>query len=713
MLVTDFLNSHDILWEPINLSGKTPKRISDYSPDPTDYNLEKSVIIKRQSVPSEYIAIFTNIVQQYDIDINNYSVPDKFKNLPYFESISKKLPHFFCVVDGINKKRNAVVAGDLLCGQWSYCLRKTLVHNYTNNIEKYDIKDFKERINPTKFKNIVKKLKSKIDSYDYDAWMNICFGIYNTAYENVLPNPLEYVTFFSESGKLYDDKAKKFINNLEYKQNGIGVGTLIQYSKSDTESLSSSDEPELNLVDFNGNEIKFFEFIETSYAQFKQEWEKLAFYCINQNKIIYHAYPECLLSSEIKDVSVFYMVGQTKEYGPLMRYGYYNKKKVFVTHISTWLTKEITKLSYFNYDFLPEPFPIKNNTYNLWKGFEKKEYEYDLELFNRAVSIFTEFINHLGNSHPDLPNFLTQYIANIIQKPGFKEGIVLILLGEEGTCKGTFFKLIEGLLGEKYCIQVTDPDKIVGRFNASIMNKLFCCFNEAISYEMINKSGLLKGLSTDTTFSYEDKGKPIVHGHNFTRPIVATNENIGAKSSNSDRRNVHIVTSFMTDKLRNDIYGLIESEHMMYMLFTYLKSLNIIYESQKDWQTSRPRTYKTEEVIEHFIDPIYRVIGKYIEKGKNANVSTKKLYEDYCSIMTRYNKTPKTAREIGIFMTNLNRDTGLCKKIRTSSSRGYIIKKELYDYLLSKNFVRKEIELELVDVVLQTNSYNDMDCMFD
>ncbi|KAH9254392.1 hypothetical protein BASA81_007505 [Batrachochytrium salamandrivorans] len=216
------------MWEPINLLNKVPKKIGDYMPDPKDYLIADEVIKARQKVPSQYIAIFTDKVNQYDIDVEGFMPNEDFQALPYFKSMTKGLPHYFCRVSGTEKTRYLPLGGDLLTGQWSYCPRHTIVHQSENEIRSFHLSDFQERLELGAFKNTIKRLKEKINDYNYDQWITICFGILNTATENLYPDPHKYVREFSEGGILYDQKAVDTIARLKYRFNGVNYGSLLR-----------------------------------------------------------------------------------------------------------------------------------------------------------------------------------------------------------------------------------------------------------------------------------------------------------------------------------------------------------------------------------------------------------------------------------------------------------------------------------------------------
>ena len=106
MKLIDFLNLHKIHWRPI---------------DEIFYSQKKG----------DYIMIDTNQVNQLDIDEPCPLMHELIDKLPYFESNTKKLPHFFCHLES----KRALIGClpdckvDVLTGIPTYALRDTIVHN--------------------------------------------------------------------------------------------------------------------------------------------------------------------------------------------------------------------------------------------------------------------------------------------------------------------------------------------------------------------------------------------------------------------------------------------------------------------------------------------------------------------------------------------------------------------------------------------------------
>lgn len=222
MDIIEFLTIHDILWQPILLNDKIPQKFDkSFMPKVDDYkNLSLDEIKKRQktNTKSIHIAIYTNKINMIDIDHKNALKKYEFlKENPYFLSISKKLPHYFVKIKDFQKDRLGIIGGDILTGQWSYCLRDSKVVNNNNEIQDYSVKRFDIPIITEKsltdkvvdLKRIVKP------DCPFQIWNVIIQNLYNIANSHLFDDPCKYAHDFSNECSKYDKNAIDMINNLK------------------------------------------------------------------------------------------------------------------------------------------------------------------------------------------------------------------------------------------------------------------------------------------------------------------------------------------------------------------------------------------------------------------------------------------------------------------------------------------------------------------
>ena len=145
--ITNFLRQHDIKFFPINLTIENGKKklnyTMNYMPKPTDFKekTDYDLAMRLQFLDDyDYIAIDTSDV--YQIDVDTYDHQDEVAYLkddfPYFESATKKLPHFFVTCENKieNQRVQSVLEGiEVLTGQWSYCHKNAIVYNSEKEIK--------------------------------------------------------------------------------------------------------------------------------------------------------------------------------------------------------------------------------------------------------------------------------------------------------------------------------------------------------------------------------------------------------------------------------------------------------------------------------------------------------------------------------------------------------------------------------------------------
>jgi len=625
--ITEFLNKHGIMWEPIALNKKVPTRIGDYKPDPKDYELTEEVIKSRQNTPSEYIAIFTNKIAQYDIDIEDYIAHDKFKELPYFKSVSKKLPHYFCYVSDTTNNRHCPVAGDLLCGQWSYCKRTEVVYNANNEIKKYSLSDFETRININKFNAVLKKLKSLVDNYDYDTWLKVCFGLYNTAIENLYKDPISYVIEFSKDGKGYDDKAKQTINNLKYKQDGVKFGTLVDL-------VSEQPAAEKAMTKKKKKEV-ISNVVSSEYEEWKKQWEEHVFSCKQRNLVCHDLYsPDHITEAPY---SSLYFVNDNNFVEMTMRTYQVNENSELC--IKRW-NLDPNKREYMDYNFAPYPFVVSNgyNYYNTWKDFEFVNYvptnEIDPE---HAVKVYCDFKNHMSSGDPAVYDYLLQLDAHTAQFPGEKPGVCVVICGLSGTGKGTDSVLKQRIFGEDLVFQTSDISQVLGQFTGSISKKLIVILDEAVPKNMFEKDGPLKSLITEPFVKIERKGKDSIQENSFVRLVISTNSDNVVKVSNSDRRMVVISPKVYVakeyEKFPHNIFDLINSKDSCKHVFDYLRTIKVKYRNVQQWQFNRPITEEYREMQEASIPTHIQFLINFVSTNEvdklEFTISQALLYEHF------------------------------------------------------------------------------------
>ena len=133
-------------------------------------------------------------------------------------------------------------------------------------------------------------------------------------------------------------------------------------------------------------------------------------------------------------------------------------------------------------------------------------------------------------------DYLIRWLAHLIQRPKEKPEVMLVLMGDEGTGKGTLFKILKRIFG-RAIYSAEKPDQIVGRFNAILNRMLIVWSDEAIFVGNAAGQESLKSLITEEYITTELKHQEPKSIRSYHRFIATTNKEHFAQISVNNRRN--------------------------------------------------------------------------------------------------------------------------------------------------------------------------------
>jgi hypothetical protein len=200
--------------------------------------------------------------------------------------------------------------------------------------------------------------------------------------------------------------------------------------------------------------------------------------------------------------------------------------------------------TYSSSNFYPK-MKIPNHIYNSWTGFEvdrgdKISYDYN------KVKDFLDFIlKQICDNNVENYNYLLSWIKSIYLTPNKKTMSTIILYSTtHGTGKGTFMNfLIDCVFGSHISTMGYGLDKILGKFNSLLENKIFIGVDEMRSrgrgeYSIDNEK--LKNIIVEDKIQIERKNFPVYDSNNHLNFMINSN-NLGiVRVESSDRRFVPI-----------------------------------------------------------------------------------------------------------------------------------------------------------------------------
>jgi hypothetical protein len=151
----------------------------------------------------------------------------------------------------------------------------------------------------------------------------------------------------------------------------------------------------------------------------------------------------------------------------------------------------------------------------------------------KVIALFLHDVICAGNIV--LFSYLMQFLAHMLQRPSVKPGILVVLLGGQGTGKGTFFRILHRIWSRTTLI-VSDVNQIVGTFNAALERNYVICMDEALFSGDKKSIERLKSLVTEPVIHIEQKYQPSRSIESFHRFFATSNNEFFGQVDADDRR---------------------------------------------------------------------------------------------------------------------------------------------------------------------------------
>jgi hypothetical protein len=184
--------------------------------------------------------------------------------------------------------------------------------------------------------------------------------------------------------------------------------------------------------------------------------------------------------------------------------------------------------------FTPPPSPL--HALNFWVGPCEPNNE------GSATLILKYLLDVICSGDANTFAYLICYLAHMVQRPHEKPGVMLVLLGRQGTGKGMFFKLLRALWA-RTTLLVTDVDQVIGRFNACLERNYAICMDEALFAGDRKALDHLKSMITESHINIEQKYQPARSIESVHRFFAASNHDHFAHVEMDDRRFVFLSVS--------------------------------------------------------------------------------------------------------------------------------------------------------------------------
>lgn len=169
---------------------------------------------------------------------------------------------------------------------------------------------------------------------------------------------------------------------------------------------------------------------------------------------------------------------------------------------------------------------------NLWTGFAfptDSRGNGSWEMLDRVIR------EAICDNDADAYNYVLNWIAFSYQNPARAQRVALVLKGGRGVGKGTLARAFLSAWGQ-HGIATDDGDDLFGKYNADIGHKCGIFLDEAFWSGDRSMRGKLQARITEPKIRIEQKHQPMRHVRNFTKILMASNEDFVVPAGEDERR---------------------------------------------------------------------------------------------------------------------------------------------------------------------------------
>lgn len=500
----------------------------------------------------------TNVVRQIDIDdptlIDDMSYLED--RLPYYRSLTKRLPHFFFIPDQPYEFQNhsstsyQYASFDILHGAGSLIAPDEAIFNYHKPFD-FDFHDFisayqltkntgTRSLSPSPASISLNQVEGDIPtsfyqhhpSYklmtclsqkradDYTAWFDVACALKGTQFSYAF----HIWKLFSKQSQKYEEdnfeeggKDRELWDRLQPRRT---IGSLHYWAKQD-------------------NPHQYAELFSNSYDTLKIQEETTLFKL--RNPVFFVRLPDEIPSSKQK----LQFLKRTDLRTQLENLFYYDptetkEDKKYKCFVDRWFKDpNLRCYDYITFDPSPHPPP---NAYNTFHGLEITRLQGGYYEEHRVTTIKEFLLQRLSGNDELFCNWLIKWLASIVQQPHKKTRVCPVIKSVEGIGKGLFCNFF-GTKITGYYVACARPESLLEKFNGLLENKLFVNLNEISIQDTYNKRGTINELITDDTLPIERKGIDAIIIPNHLNFIATTNSNAPFPLTQTDRRYACVETN--------------------------------------------------------------------------------------------------------------------------------------------------------------------------
>jgi hypothetical protein len=304
----------------------------------------------------------------------------------------------------------------------------------------------------------------------------------------------------------------------------------------------------------------------------------------------------------------------------------------------------------------------------------------------------------------NLTEYIIKWFASVAS--GRKMYSILYLKSGQGWGKGIITDFIQRyVLGTQLVYKTSDPQTILGSFNAQLMGKVLLLLEE-MPTEKSQWNSLYRALKDKVTsdmIEIYEKYKTPTQYKNFMSTIVLTNEN-ALRVENDDRRTVFLdISPAHKGDLQyfKKLGNAIKYPEVGKAFYSYLRT---IAEAYPDFDGNPPSMIESkQEHIMSTLQPLFQFIKDRYAVAENLiyELPVQQFYENYVSYCDGHHILPLSKVAVARTLSNELDITSSLVYIDKKRTRVYsILREDLYKKYLTKNWIHEtdEIDIEGIEI---------------
>jgi hypothetical protein len=307
--------------------------------------------------------------------------------------------------------------------------------------------------------------------------------------------------------------------------------------------------------------------------------------------------------------------------------------------IARWSRDPLLR-KYTNLVFKPPPLQTPADTYNIWNGFAVQRYhppqhnnphppppppphhQY-INMVDSAAEFFLDFFYILCGRNRVTTDYVLDWIAHIFQKPSKKNGIALVMRGEQGCGKNRATDLITYMLGQDKSLNTATPKTtLFGDFTQLREGRFLIVINEANAGDNFTSCDIIKDMITSDTFVCNAKNQNAYSIDCYARFVFTTNNDNCIKLESGDRRFVIVdVSSELKGNTEyfNRLSALMDDERSRYEFYQHLMCRSL---ESRDWIKDRPISDAFLEMVSSSLEYEYHFFKDRVLSNNYSNDRT-------------------------------------------------------------------------------------------